>query len=58
MRFLYFVDNANINLAYSDQDKLYKIKKVLNMIKERGLGVFHQEKMSVLMRALFSSRGD
>ena len=35
MRFLHFADNENINLADPDQDKLYKVREVVHMIKER-----------------------
>ena len=40
MRFLHFADNNNINLADPDQDKLYKVREVVNMIKERCFQVF------------------
>ena len=39
MRFLHFADNKNINLADPDQDKLYKVREVVNMIKERSFQV-------------------
>ena len=44
MRFLHFADNKNINLAYPDWDKLYKVREVVNMIKERCFKVFSSGK--------------
>ena len=35
MRFLHFADNKNTNLVDPDQDKLYKVREVVNIIKER-----------------------
>ena len=58
MRFVHFADNKNINLAEPVHSKLYRVRKVVNMIKETCFQVFHQEKMSALMRALLSARGD
>ena len=40
MRFLHYADNKNINLADPDQDKLYKVREVVNMTKERCFQVF------------------
>ena len=40
MRFLHFADNKNINLADTHWDKLYKVREVVNMIKERYFQVF------------------
>ena len=44
MRFLHFAGNKNINLADPDQDKLYMVRKVVNMIKERCFQVFFTRK--------------
>ena len=49
MRFPYFADNKNINLVDPDRDTFYKVREVVNMIKEMC-----QHWMTVL----FSSRGD
>ena len=35
VRFFHFTDNTNYNPADPDRDKLYKIREVINMIKDR-----------------------
>ena len=44
MKNLHFADNNNINLADPDQDKFYKVREVVNMIKERCFQVFFTRK--------------
>ena len=40
MRFLHFADNKNINLADPDWKEFYKVREVVNMIKERCFQIF------------------
>ena len=44
MRILYFADNENTSLADPDQDKLSKVREVVNMIKERCFSGFFMGK--------------
>ena len=39
-RFLHFDDDTQYNLADPDRDKLYKLRSVINMIKDRCYRIF------------------
>ena len=40
VRFLHFADNTQYNPADPDRDKLFKLRLILNMIKDRCCGVY------------------
>ena len=40
LRFLHFADNAQYNPADPDRDKLYKLRSIINMIKDRCCRVY------------------
>ena len=56
--FFHFADNTKYNLADLDRDKLYKIREVINMIKDRCDKVYSTGKLLSMMRALCYSRED
>ena len=57
MRFLHFLDNNNINLADPVQDKLYKVREVVNMIEESCFQVFSPGKDVSIDESLVPFKG-
>ena len=57
LRFLHFTDNAQYNSADPDRDKLYKLRSIINMIKDRCCRVYSPGNALAWMKALCFSKG-
>ena len=56
-KFLHFADNAQYNHADPDRDKLYKLRTVINMIKERCTTVYSPGKCLSMDESLVLFKG-
>ena len=57
LRFLHFADNSQYNTADPDRDKLYKLRNVINMIKESCRTVYSPGKSLSLDESLVLFKG-
>ena len=57
LRFLYFADNTQYNPADSDRDKLYKLRSVIKMIKDRCCRLYSPGKCLSMDESLVLFKG-
>ena len=57
LRFLHFADNTQYNPADPDRDKLYKLRSIINMIKDRCCRVYSPGKCLSMDESLVLFKG-